>query len=315
MNSRLTLFLWAHSSSQPHPCLYCRSANFLFPSPPPIRRHSHYALLCAFALLPPVPPRAPADARGRQSVEQLQAREQPVHYFRLWLRESTASLEGRPQEEARLRDSACALFVFRTLRPGLLRLVNLLLGAFAVLVATGLCPFACVCRTGHGLAVALALVHAALQGRFGAPHCAARRAPRVHMRVAGIAAVVERRVARLRDRAPVPQRRAADWMPHIWWERPADRVLVVSRGLDVRCLGQARHFVGVTWDGGGAVLSLWACAGRGCRGGGAGDPAEDPPCGGVRVFPPAAARRRWRVAERAAPAPTHSMLGAASRWS
>ena len=159
----------------------------------------------------PLPPRAPADARWRQSVEQLRAREQPVHYFRLWLREFTASFEGRPRSEARLRDSACALFVFLTLRPGLLRLVDLLLGAFAVLVATGLRPFACVSRTGHGLAVALAVVRAALQGRFGAP-CAAWRAPRVHMRVAGSATVVERHVAPPWDLARVPKRRAADWM-------------------------------------------------------------------------------------------------------
>ena len=91
-----------------------------------------------------------------------------------------------------------------TLRPGLLRLVDLLLGAFGVLVATGLRPLACVSRTGHGLAVALAMVRAALQGRFGAPHCAARSAPRVHMRDAGSAAVVERHVAPLWDLAPVP---------------------------------------------------------------------------------------------------------------
>ena len=115
----------------------------------------------------PRPPREAADARGHQSVEQL--REQRVRYFHMWLREFTASLEGPPRSEARLRDSACALFVFVTLRPGLLRLVDMLPGAFAVLVATGLRPFACLSRTGHGLAVALAVVRAALQGRFGAP--------------------------------------------------------------------------------------------------------------------------------------------------
>ena len=136
-------------------------------------------------------------------------------YFRLWLRGFTASLEGRPRSEARLRDSARALFVFLTVRPGLLQLVDLLPGAFAVLVATGLRLLACVSRTGHGLVVALAVVRAALQGRFGALHCAARRAPRVHMRVARSAAVVERHVAPLWDQAPVPQRRAADWMPQI----------------------------------------------------------------------------------------------------
>ena len=59
----------------------------------------------------------------------------------------------------------------------------------------------------------------------------------------------------------------------------------------------------------------WACAGWGCGGRGVGDPAEDPPWGGVLVFPPAAAGRHWRLAGRAAPAPTHSVLGAASGWS
>ena len=93
--------------------------------------------------------------------------------------------------------------------------MDLLLGAFAVLVATVLRPFACLSRTGHGLAVALAVVRAALQGRFGAPHCAAQRAPRVYMSVAGSAVVVERHVAPLWDQAPVPQCCAADWMPQI----------------------------------------------------------------------------------------------------
>ena len=152
----------------------------------------------------PLPPRAPADARWRHSVEQLRALEQPVRFFRVWLREFTAKPEGWQRSEARLRDSACSLYVFLTLRPGLLRLVNPLLGAFAVLVATGLRPLACVSRTGHGLAVALAVVRVALQGRYGAPHCAACRAPRVHMSVAGSAALVERHVAPLWDQAPVP---------------------------------------------------------------------------------------------------------------
>ena len=90
------------------------------------------------------------DARSHQAVEQLRARERPVHYFPFWLREFTACLARWAQSEVRLRVSACALFVFLTLRPGLLRLVDLLLGAFAVLVATGLRPLACIRRTDHG---------------------------------------------------------------------------------------------------------------------------------------------------------------------
>ena len=172
-----------------------------------------------------------------------------MRFFRLWLRELTASLEHRPRSEAQLRDSACALFVFLTLRPGLLRLVDLLLGAFAVLLATGLRPLACLSRTGHGLAVALAVVREVLQGRYGAPNCGARRSPRVHMSVSGNAPMVERHIAAIWDLAPVPQRHAADYMPQTWWDRPGDRVLLVSGWLDVRCLGQAGHFVGLTWDG------------------------------------------------------------------
>ena len=38
-------------------------------------------------------------------------------------------------------------------------------------------------------------------------------------------------------------------MPQLSWDTPADRLLVVSGWLDVQCLGQAGHFVGVTWDG------------------------------------------------------------------
>ena len=197
----------------------------------------------------PLPPRAPADARWRQSVDQLRAKEKPVRFFRLWLREFTVGLEGRQRSEARLRDSACALFVFLTLRPGLLRLVDVLLGAFAVLLATGLRPLACLSRTGHGLAVALSVVRAALQGRFGAPSCCARRAPRVHMSVSGSVPMVERHIAPIWDLARVPQRHAADYMPQAWRDRPDDRVLLVSGWLDVRCLGEAGHFVGLTWDG------------------------------------------------------------------
>ena len=61
--------------------------------------------------------------------------------------------------------------------------------------------------------------------------------------------MVERHVAPVWDLAPVPLRRAADWMPPIWWDRPVDRVLVVSGWLDVQCLGQAGHYAGLTWDG------------------------------------------------------------------
>ena len=45
MNSRLPMFFWADSSSQPPLYLYCSSAKILFPAPthPPIRRLSHYA--------------------------------------------------------------------------------------------------------------------------------------------------------------------------------------------------------------------------------------------------------------------------------
>ena len=122
-----------------------------------------------------------------------------MRFFRLWLREFTARLEGQQRSEARLRDSRCSFYGFLTLRPGLLRLVDLLLGAFAVLVATRLRESACVSRTGHGLAVALTVVRAASQGRYVAPHCAARRAPGVHMNVAGSAALVERHIAPLWD--------------------------------------------------------------------------------------------------------------------
>ena len=197
----------------------------------------------------PMPPRAPADARWRRLVDQLRARVQPVQFFRLWLREFNASLEVWQRSEARLRDAACSLYVFLTLRPGLLRLVDLLLGAFAVLVSMGLREFACVSRTSPGLAIALSVVGQALRGRYGAPHCAARRSPRVHMSVAGSAPLVERHIAPIWDLAPVPQRRAANWMPPIWWSRPGDRLVVVSGWLGVRCLGQAGHFVGLTWDG------------------------------------------------------------------
>ena len=196
----------------------------------------------------PLPPRAPVDARLRQAVEQLRARERPVHYIRFWLRELTACLPGRARSAAQLRDS-CALFVFLTLPPGLLRLLDLLMGAFAVLVATGLRPLACISRTSHGLGVSLAVVCAALQGRFGSAQCAARRAPRLLMRFAGDAWVVERHVAPIWDQAPAPLRRASDWMPQLWWDRPADRLLVVLGWLDARFLGQAGHFVGITWSG------------------------------------------------------------------
>ena len=173
----------------------------------------------------------------------------PLHYFRLWLPQFTACLAGRAQSEARLRDLVCALFVFFTLRPGLLRLVDLPLGAFAVLVATGFRPLACISRTGNGLGVSLALVRAALQGRFGSAHYEARRAQRVHMHVAGSARVVECHVPPIWDLPPVPLRRESDWMPQLWWDRPVDRLLVVSGPLDVQCLGQAGHFVRLIWQG------------------------------------------------------------------
>ena len=57
------------------------------------------------------------------------------------------------------------------------------------------------------------------------------------MRDAGSAWVVERHVAPIWDLAPVPLRRESDWMPQLWWDRPVDRLLVVSGWLDVQCLG------------------------------------------------------------------------------
>jgi hypothetical protein len=172
-----------------------------------------------------------------------------VRFFRVWLREITAVLADRPRSMAQLRDAACALFVFLTLRPGLLRVVDLLLGAFAVLLATGIRPLASLSRTDHGLAVALSVVREALRGRYGALNCGARRSTRVHMSMSGSAPLVERHIAPIWDLAPVPERHAADFMPQAWWDRPEDRVLMVSGWLDVRCLGQAGHFVGLTWDG------------------------------------------------------------------
>ena len=38
-------------------------------------------------------------------------------------------------------------------------------------------------------------------------------------------------------------------MPQLWWDRPANRLLVVSGRLDDRLLGQAGHFVRVAWSG------------------------------------------------------------------
>ena len=62
MNSCLPLFFPADSSSQPPPLyLCCSSAKFLFPAPPPIRRHIHYAPRRHSAVLPSA---APEGARG-----------------------------------------------------------------------------------------------------------------------------------------------------------------------------------------------------------------------------------------------------------
>ena len=105
-----------------------------------------------------------------------------MHYMRFWLQELIACLPCRARFAAQLRDSACALFVILTLRPGLLRLLDLLMGAFAVLVATGLRPLACIGQTRHGLGVRLAVIRAALHGRFAPVQCAARRVPRLHTR-------------------------------------------------------------------------------------------------------------------------------------
>ena len=135
------------------------------------------------------------DARWHQAVAQLRAREWRVHHIRFWLRGLTACLPGRARSAVRVRDSACALFVILRLRPGLLRFLDLLMGSFAISVATGLRPLACIGRIRHGLGVSLAVVRAALQGRFGSARCGAQRAPRLHMRFARDAWVVERHVA------------------------------------------------------------------------------------------------------------------------
>ena len=187
------------------------------------------------------------DARWHEAAEQLRARERAVHYFCFWLRELTACLAGRARSEACLRDLACALFVFLTVRLGLLRLIDLLLGPLAVLVATSLCPLACF-SPDDGLGVGLAVVRAAMQGRFGSAHCAARRAQRVHMRDAGSAWVVERHVARFGTLPPLPCGVSLTGT-QLWWDGLVDRLPVVSGWSDVPCLGRAGHFVGLTWEG------------------------------------------------------------------
>ena len=127
-----------------------------------------------------------------------------MRFIRFWLRELSACLPGRKRSVTQLRDSACALFIILMLRPGLLRLMDLLIVAFAVLVATGLRPLACIGRHRHGLGVSVAMVRAALQGRFGSAQCAARRTPRLHLRYAGCSCVVERHIAPIWDQALVP---------------------------------------------------------------------------------------------------------------
>ena len=56
VNSCLPLFLWADNSSQPPLYLYCSFAKILFPAPPPIRRHSHYAPRRHSTMLPSAAP-------------------------------------------------------------------------------------------------------------------------------------------------------------------------------------------------------------------------------------------------------------------
>ena len=38
-------------------------------------------------------------------------------------------------------------------------------------------------------------------------------------------------------------------MPQLWWDTLVDPLLVVSGWLDVQCLGEEGHFVGLTWEG------------------------------------------------------------------
>ena len=68
------------------------------------------------------------------------------------------------------------------------------------------------------------------------------------MRIGPAKWVVERHVATIWHQAPVPLRRTSDWMLQMSWDSLVDCLLVVSGWLDVRFLGQAGHFVGVTWS-------------------------------------------------------------------
>ena len=141
------------------------------------------------------------------------------------------------------------VFMLLSLRPQLLTLTDLLVGAFARLVATGRRPLVCVACTPEGLGIGPAALCTTLRGLYGSHYAPMWRSPRVHWSRLGSVDTMSVWVAALWDCAPVPLRRGASWVPSAWTERPEDRVILFSGWLEGVSAGEGGHWMGLAWDG------------------------------------------------------------------
>ena len=114
------------------------------------------------------------------------------------------------------------------------------MGVFEQYVAKGMRPFACLGKTPQELAVSLAALGVSpaalretLRGLYGREASVVWRSARFLWVHSGSVWAVQSLVVALGDWdcAPMSLRHGGLWVPAVWWERRADRLLLLSGWL------------------------------------------------------------------------------------
>ena len=170
----------------------------------------------------------------------------PWDVVRQWLREVSIVKGAAPRSLERAANTTCGLILLLFLRPGLLVLTNLLVGAFAQFVATRRRPLTWAGHMPEGLGIGPAVPCATLRGLYGTYYAPMWRSTRINWSQFHFVDALVVLVAALWDCARVPLCSGVSVVTSAWVDRPTDRVLLCSGWLaGVSARGLA-HWVGLT---------------------------------------------------------------------